>query len=180
MKEQYRKMIGQIMHNKWLIIIVMVGMCLMLLPDFFAAGDKEETKVKQSGIHQNEAYTKQLKTELEAILSEVQGVSHVRAMITLSDSGETYYAQNESDDSRNKTDGGLLEKNQQSSGSLALKNDAGGGQSPVEMKWVMPRISGVLVIAKGVQNPSVRMQVVSAVCAVLDVPKHRVEVLERG
>ena len=60
-----------------------------------------------------------------------------------------------------------------------LKNDAGGGESPVVLKKSRPAVSGVLVIATGAKDAETKNELLNAVRAVLGVKAHRIEVLER-
>jgi len=179
MKFDLQKVFGQIMHTKRLVIILLIGMGLLFLPGLFkqSPSKSQEPAQKQAEINH---YGAELEKRLCNILSTVRGVSRVQVMITLTDNGETYYAQNERSDEHNTSDGALREDERQADGSLALKNDAGGGQSPVVLKTVLPKVSGVLVTAQGVEDQAVRAEVIRAVCAVLDVPSHRVQVLEKG
>lgn len=180
MKLDYKKFLGQIMHTRQLVIILLIGIGLMVLPGLFSRGTEEAAVPQRVEAPDRRAYEKELEERLSAILSTLRGVSQVSVMVTLEDSGETYYAQNESSDLKNTADGTHREDNRQSDGSLALKNDAGGGQSPVKLKTVTPRVSGVLVTAKGVGEAAVQTDVINAVRAVLDVPAHRVQVLEKA
>ncbi len=179
MKFDFQKLFGQIMHTKRLVIILLIGMGLLFLPGLF---DQHLPKTQESEQKQAEVnrYGAELEQRLCNILSTVRGISRVQVMITLTDNGENHYAQNESSDEHNTSDGALREADKQADGSLALKNDAGGGQSPVILKTVLPKVSGVLVTAQGVGDQTVRAEVIRAVCAVLDVPSHRVQVLEKG
>ena len=168
------------MHTKQLVIILLIGIGLMVLPGLLSPRTARETIAKSVEAPERRAYEKELEERLSSILSTLRGVSHVSVMVTLEDSGETYYAQNESSDLKNTADGAHREDNRQSDGSLALKNDAGGGQSPVTLKTATPRVSGVLVTARGVGETGVQADVIHAVRAVLDVPAHRVQVLEKA
>ena len=96
------------------------------------------------------------------------------------DGGETYYARNERVDEKAAEDGGRAERTQAADGSLALKSESGGGESPVLLKQSMPKVLGVLVTARGAGSDPARAQIISAVQAVLNVPVHRVAVLEKA
>ena len=179
MKLDYKKILGKIMHTRQLVIILLVGIGLLVLPGLFRGETQRATMQEKEETSKRLSYERDLEERLGSILSTLRGVSEVSVMITLEDEGEVYYARNESADIKNTTDGMVHEDNRQSDGALALKNDAGGGQSPVKLKNAKPRISGVLVTAKGAGRVSVRTNVINAVRAVLDVPAHRVQVLEK-
>ncbi len=184
MRPDYKKFLGQIMNTRRLVIIFMIGVALIVLPGMLTGRThKTETNklVSQGTTSLDSAtYTKELEKKLADILSTLRNVSDVSVMITLTDGGEAYYARNEKSDSKVTEDGTLQESAAQADGSLALKNESGGGQAPVLLKSGMPRVSGVLVTAKGVESPTVQTNVVNAVRAVLDVAAHRVQVLEKA
>ncbi|MGN1060002.1 MAG: hypothetical protein ACI4QW_06180 [Clostridia bacterium] len=181
MKFDWKKISGQIMNTRGLVIIFMIGIGLLLIPGLLPGKAKQTADAPSVGqVFDRTAYEKELETRLADILSTLRGVTNVSVMITLEDSGETYYARNEKSDEKNTADGSLREDVSQSDASLALKSEAGGGQSPVLLKTGMPRVSGVLVTAKGVGDPAVQADVVGAVRAVLDVAVHRVQVLEKS
>lgn len=181
MKPDIKKIFGQSTNTKPLMIIFMIGVALLLLPNLFGTrSEQSATQSTSTAAIDAAAYEKELEKRLAAILSTVSKVSDVSVMITLTDSGEAYYAQNEKSDTQTTNDGSLKENAAQNDASLALKNESGGAQMPVLLKNDMPRVSGVLVTARGVNDPTVCANVVKAVRAVLDVSAHRVSVLEKA
>ncbi|MBE7047904.1 MAG: hypothetical protein E7393_00825 [Ruminococcaceae bacterium] len=167
------------MNTKQLAIILLIGVGLLLLPNVFQKYEKDITPSNEENLNYA-AYEKELETRLANIVSTIRGVRDVSVMITLDDSGETYYARNEKTDKKQTTDGSLQEDNSQTEGNVALKNQSGGSQTPILLKRSMPKISGVLVTAKGVDNPTVQANVMNGIRAVLDVAAHRIQVLEKS
>ena len=181
MKHSYEKLLGRFMHTKWLVIILLIGIGLLLLPNFLTEKKTSANDVQNvATVFNRQTYETELETRLVNILSTVRGISQVSVMVTLCDSGEIYYAQNETSDEKNTNDGISQELSFEVGGTLALKNDAGGGQSPILLKTQLPEVSGVLITAKGVDDPTIEADVVSAVRAVLDVATHRVKVLPKA
>ena len=150
-----KKFFGQIMNTKILVIIFIVGIGLMMLP---SGGTKEKKEVVEQQIS-GTAYKEEIEKQLKSILSSVKGAGNVEVMVTLEDDGQTIFAADE------KT--------------YVLKNDAGGGESPVVLKKSRPAVSGVLVIATGAKDAETKNELLNAVRAVLGVKAHRIEVLER-
>ena len=54
------------------------------------------------------------------------------------------------------------------------------GEVPVIVKRLKPKVRGVLVVARGVENLKVKALVIEAIQRTLDVPLHRISVLPRG
>ena len=181
MKQYYENFLKRLMHTKWLVIILLIGIGLLILPNLFTGKNSTAKDVPNvSAVFDRKTYETELESRLVDILSTVRGVSQVSVMVTLCDSGEIYYAQNETSDEKNANDGISQELSFESGGTLALKNDAGGGQSPVLLKTQLPKVSGVLVTAKGVDDQSIQADIVSAVRAVFDVAIHRIKVLPKS
>ncbi len=181
MKPDLKHLILKKMNTKGLVIIFIVGVSLLVLPGLFSKpAQPEKTKTQQESSFNCSSYEAELETRLAKILSTVKGISDVSVMITLEDSGENYYAQNEKNDQKSTGEGIAKETSQLHEGSLALKNETGGAQSPVLRKTGMPRISGVLVTAKGVSSPVIESEIINAIRAVFNVPLHRVQVLEKA
>ncbi len=169
--DKIKEFIGQIMNTKVLAIIFIVGIGLLLLP----TGSKETKSVCQSQELGFLEYKEELEGQLTKILSSVKGAGSVEVMITLENTGESYVAADERVESADD------KESQKTTGekTFVLKNDAGGGESPVVLRKNMPSVSGVLVIASGANEAKVRSDLINAVQALLGVKAHRVEVLQR-
>ncbi len=166
-----KKFFGQIMNTKILVIIFIVGIGLMMLP---GGGAKEKKEVVEQQIN-GTAYKEEIEKQLKSILSSVKGAGNVEVMVTLEDDGQTFFAADEKSDSQIK-DGAKQNTGEKT---FVLKNDAGGGESPVVIRKNRPAVSGVLVLASGAKNAEVKNEILNAVRAVLGVKAHRIEVLER-
>lgn len=178
MKLNFKPYLEKITNTKWLVIILLIGIGLLLLPGLFTKSTDPipETPITVS-FSDRKSYEEELEKRLANMLSTVRGISHVSVMITVEDTGEMVYAQSEAFDEKNTSDGSLSEKEQQAEATPTLKNDGGGSQSPILLKTGMPKISGVLITAKGADDPALKANLISAVRAVLNVAPHRVQVL---
>ena len=176
MKEKYEAFLKKITNTKALLVILLLGIGLMLLPGQDKKDGEKATEQPSGTVISTVDYEKKLEKRLSEMLESMEGLSRVRVMITLEDSGEVYYAQDRA--SNEKDSGGTLsDRSTQSDEAFVLKNDSGGGQSPLVLKTKMPRISGVLVTAKGKESVGTVNDITGAVRAVLDVPAHRVKIL---
>ena len=166
-----KKFFGQIMNTKILVIIFIVGIGLMMLP---SGGTKEKKEVVEQQIS-GTAYKEEIEKQLKSILSSVKGAGTVEVMVTLEDDGQTIFAADEKSDSQIEGEA----KQNTDEKTYVLKNDVGGGESPVVLKKSRPAVSGVLVIATGAKDAETKNELLNAVRAVLGVKAHRIEVLER-
>lgn len=179
MKLNFKTYFEKFTNTKGLVIILLIGVGLLILPGLFpkSATPKQEASAATVSFSDRKSYEEELEKRLADMLSTVRGISHVSVMITVEDTGEMVYAQSEAFDEKNTDDGSLTEKQRQSEGYPALKSDGGGSQSPILLKTGMPKISGVFITAKGVDDPALQASIINAVRAVLNVAPHRVQVL---
>jgi stage III sporulation protein AG len=56
----------------------------------------------------------------------------------------------------------------------------GDGQKPVVIKQLKPKVRGVLIVARGVENLRIKAAVIEAIQRTLEVPAHRISVLPKG
>lgn len=177
-EEWFQKYFGKKMNTKVLFLILLLGVMLMILSGTAKKERGKQVEAKSENSFNQMEYTDVLERRLEKALQSVRGAGKVSVMITLADSGQNIYAQDEQ--AEKKLSGSSDNSVSNSSDSaFVLKNDSGGGQSPVLIRNDLPKISGVLVTAEGAGNTEVKSNLLNAVKAVLDVKAHRVQVLCR-
>ncbi len=108
------------------------------------------------------AYKEEIEKQLKSILSSVKGAGNVEVMVTLEDDGQTIFAADEKSDSQIEGEA----KQNTDEKTYVLKNDVGGGESPVVLKKSRPAVSGVLVIATGAKDAETKNELLNAVRAV--------------
>lgn len=126
-----------------------------------------------------------LERRLEAILSAIAGCGEVQVTVTMAAGPEHIYAQNISKQNRtteeqDQSGGNRLTTEVNEDGNLVLLRPVSGGkEEPVLIRSTRPEIAGVLVLAEGAKNPSLREELMRAVETVLAVPAHKVTVLPK-
>lgn len=110
-------------------------------------------------------YARNLESKLENILSNVKGAGNVKVLVTLGSGFEYVYATEET-------------VKQTSSGSTTTTSEVVlvDGQ-PVVVKEIFPTIQGVLVSASGASDVSVKLNLVTAIQTVVDVPNSDITIL---
>lgn len=174
-------------------IVAIIGIIIIIAGSAILGGGKNDDGAieRQYTGNSGEASGKnatdmnQIEEKLKSILSQVQGVGKVDVMITYETTSENVPAY-DTKKNMNRTeekdgDGGTRSIEQEEYDStLAYEESAtGGGKAPVILKELEPKVRGVLVVAEGAENISVRERICSAVSVVLDIPMHKVEVVER-
>jgi stage III sporulation protein AG len=183
--------------KKWhyLILIGCVGAGILLFSSFLTTQEedatsnpltttKSDTKPKPAMKNGMQDYENQFETELSAILSKVVGVSDVSVVVNL-DSTEEEVLQSdtrESEQTTNEADtkGGSRSVNQNNTDKKTSVYRTNQGEQPIIIKRLKPKVRGVLVVARGVENLQVRALVMEAVQRILDVPAYRISILPRG
>ncbi|SDX99630.1 stage III sporulation protein AG [Thermoactinomyces sp. DSM 45892] len=141
-----------------------------------------QAKMSEGTIMQK--YEAEYEQELANILSKVVGVSDVDVVVNL-DSTEEEVIQNETQQNvqtTTETDpkGGTRSTQQNNTNNKTAMYRDGSGEKPLVVKRLKPRVRGVLVVARGVEDLQVKAIVLQAIQRVLDLPIHRIEVLSKG
>lgn len=186
---------------KFLLILLILGVLLMFSSNLFPA-KKEEIPVLKPETGQEspedvptfggkdndnmstiEKYEKAYEQELKAALEEVAGVKDVSIEINLDSSEEKVLEKNivRRSQMTAETDkaGGKRKVNDESMDEKTVIIREGDKETPVVLRTEKPKVRGVLVVAKGVDNIQVKQMVREAVTRMLDVPSHRVSVLPK-
>ncbi len=172
-----------------LIAIVILGVIIILAASvFMKSGDTSDTMKEASSLSSsNEAGNKaqgpnidgqeivaDIEKRLADLLSQVEGAGQVSVMVYADTSSEQVPAYNNEQDTRNdeRNDGKSSEISE--TRELAL----GANETPVILKVVVPQIKGVVVVAEGASDILIKEQLNNAVCTLLGIPEHRVQILK--
>jgi stage III sporulation protein AG len=167
------------------VIIIIAGSTLFKVKGTDASQDEKETFPKTM-VTGNPAVSGESDDEsrLKVLLSQMKGVGNVDVMITYTTSSENVPAydikKNQSGTQEKDSGGGTRNISQEEYDStLAYEDSSDGGKKPVILKEIEPEVKGVLVVAAGADNAEVRERICGSVMVVLDVPAHKVQVVQR-
>lgn len=146
---------------RFVLLILLIGICLMLIPDF--TSKQENTEVP---VHTEET-APSLTQELEAILSQVKGAGKVSVMLSVEEGEHIRY---QTDDTYGGTDTQRHE--------TVLITDKDRAQSGLIQQVNPPRYRGAVIVCKGAQSPAVRLAIVEAVSRVTGLDSSRISILE--
>ncbi|TBL79880.1 stage III sporulation protein AG [Paenibacillus thalictri] len=187
---------------RWLILVGLVGAAFMILNSFIsvkaidpiggesrASPEQQPNKPAFSGSSANKEqskfkeYEEAYESQLRELLTKVVGVGDVEVMVTI-DSTEEISVEHNSKESQQTTN----EKDQHGatrhvtdvtrSGEVVLY-EVSGGKQPLILKTIKPKIRGVVVVARGAENLTVKKMISEAVERGLEVPAHRISILPR-
>jgi len=171
-----------------LILIVVIGLIIILAGSYLAKSNDTEDTMKEEGILpgtekrmvqsgyslEGQEIVADIEKRLSELLSKVEGAGQVSVMVYADTSSEQVPAYNDIQDTRNdeRVDGRSLEVSETRQLALA------GTDEPVILKVIIPQIKGVIVVAEGADDVLVKAQLNNAVCTLLGIPEHRVQILK--
>jgi len=162
-------------HTSSLYVILIIGIVIIVFGGNILSGlGGDKAKSVSSG--ETILPDKELETELIAILSQIQGAGDVDIMITYESTGEKIYAIDISEQSTVSSEDSQSGAGKQNSNIKSDKKTITPSNTPVVAKEVYPKVKGVIVVAQGAGNASVKQNIITAVKAVLDVPDHKISV----
>ncbi|MCR6106421.1 stage III sporulation protein AG [Salipaludibacillus agaradhaerens] len=130
-----------------------------------------------------EEYEAFYEKELTHALEEIVGVSNVTVMVNTTGTSRQIYQTNDSKKEQlteeTDSEGGSRKVTDSSIDEQVVIVRRGENEEPLLVESQKPDISGVLIVANGVDNIQVKTWVVEAVSRVLDIPSHRVSVMPR-
>lgn len=145
------------------------------------AQDVSETKVSIDAVM--EAYEQYYEHMLRDILEAIVGVGEVSVMVNVDATPEQVFEKN----TRKSTQ--LTRESDRQGGSRTVEDTSideevlrimqGSNEDPVVVKTLKPKIRGVVVVARGAENPTIKNWIYDVVSRSLDVPPHRISVVPK-
>lgn len=175
--------------NTRLIWLGLLGVLLLLsggILDNLATQSKDEvpSEVIKSPLLLNSSYEEVLERKLSMILTQVKGAGAVVVHITLENSSIQEHAKNMVKESKviqeKDTSGGIRTTTETKESEQILIGKENGVDRPVIVQEKKPLIKGVLVIAEGAYDSTVKANLTKAVEGGLGVPPYRITVLAQG
>lgn len=155
------KRIQELMKKEKLVVILLFGLLLMIaaLPvkEKKEQAGKEEVQERETMISDAD-WQEKMEKRLTQVLEKVEGVGDTEVFLTCSG-----------------TEKKVVEKDETES---VYEKDARGNQSPYVVQEQYPQVTGVLVAAKGGDNPVVVQNIREAVEALFQVEPHKIKVMK--
>lgn len=142
--------------------------------------DKEEAKVQNQKKVAQEDEKESIESRLKKILSQIDGAGDVDVMVTFESSEELQPAFN-SNSTTEKTEekdaqGGVRTITTSSDNKTMVTSNS---SNPVIIKTTEAKVKGVIVVASGANNPTVKETLYSAVQTSLQISGHQVEIYSK-
>lgn len=171
--------------SQWTILIL-AGILLMVIAIPTGDNKKEEEQIVTSkpaeSTEAKDDYEQKMEIKLEDTLSKIEGAGKVNVMITLEDSGESVVEKDTEKETSdlNETDsagGNRTEKSTRTT-HAAVYSEQNSEKTPFVEKKMTPKIAGVLVVAEGGENTTVKQNISEAVMALFQIDVNRIKVVK--
>lgn len=155
------KLIQELMKKEKLVVILLFGLLLMIaaLPVKEKKDQEMPEEEKESeNTFQEADWQEKMEERLTQVLEQVEGIGDTEVFLTCSG-----------------TEKKVVEKDETES---VYEKDARGNQSPYVVQEQYPQVTGVLIAAKGGDNPVVVQNIREAVQALFQVEPHKIKVMK--
>ena len=164
-KDKINNLISNIFSDKKTRFIVVAIICLILVVSIFISFPGENNNKNESNDLITE-YVNRLETKLSETLSKVEDVGSVSVVITVASGMETVLA--------TKTKTTQTENGVETEETPLIING-----KTVVLREDYPKITGVLIVAQGVNNFAVLSRIQQATMSLLDIELNQIEILSK-
>lgn len=172
-KEMIGKLLDFLKKNKFVILILVVGLILMTIP----SGEKQEKKnlpAQETKSFSEVEYATQMEERLEEILSRVKGAGKVDVMLTLQRGSYTQY-QSDIQIDRSENDG----TTQTGEDKKTVILSEGSAYDTLAVSTVeYPLFQGALIVCSGADSASVKLDLILAVSALTGLSSDHITVVK--
>lgn len=159
-KERAKELITNLSKDKRTLVIILSGLLGIILIAFSGTETKDTEQTASSTETNIYSFTQRHKSELESLLSQIDGVGKVSVMITYESSAETVYGKDEtfSKDSESEK-----------SENEYIILDYGSAENGLILKEIYPKVQGVAVVCQGGDEPTIKNEITSMLMALFDI-----------
>ncbi len=202
MNDIVKKLLG----NKWLLALTAIGLLLLLFGASGGgssppgstnatpvlapaqstaknAGTGVSTATGDTALNAAMAYENYYDRTLTNMLNQIQGISNVMVMVTVASTPINEYGHNSVVTRQNTVQSSSGNRSTTTSQStqttLVTVQNSNGNQLPVVVDEQMPRVTGVLVVAKSSNEVMMESEITNAVQDALGIPSYEITVLMR-
>lgn len=162
---------------KYPLAVLLLGVALLLWParrEGKAAAPEPVPAASEPEEDGGEAYRLRMEQRLEALLSQVEGAGRVRVLLTLKTGPVSAYQTDVLTQERPEGEGKSLSREEKT---VILSRGSAYDELAV-VRTAYPVFQGALVVAEGGGDPNVRLQLSTAVAALLDLGADQITVVK--
>lgn len=158
------------------VAMLVIIIALIFISSFeFGAKPQKTTKVDTKNISAME-YCEVVENRLTSVLENVKGIGSVSVFIMVDSSPTIKYL--EETDIQKKQSGDLSDKQTESIKTTIVMSKNGTITTPVVVVELLPKITGVLIVASGAKDVKFKTMLINITSSVLSVDISKVEVME--
>ncbi len=181
------------MENMVILLIILIITCIAVNKIWNGDKKEDETQTRQNTTtgkqlatqenNSNSENTTDLQSDLERILSNIDGVGKVSVLLTYSESSELVplYDETKSETTTEEADtsgGKRTTTDTNTQKSAIMQENSSGEKSIITQKTVSPKIEGAIITAEGGENANVKTQIIQAVEAATGLATHKIQVFK--
>lgn len=181
------------MENLVILLIILIITCIAVNKIWNGDKKEDETQTRQNTTtgkqlatqenNSNSENTTDLQSNLERILSNIDGVGKVSVLLTYSESSELVplYDETKSETTTEEADtsgGKRTTTDTNTQKSAIMQENSSGEKSIITQKTVSPKIEGAIITAEGGENANVKTQIIQAVEAATGLATHKIQVFK--
>lgn len=156
-------------HFKTAFVVILCFVVVLIFASSFKTNSVKKSVSSNKYSSRAIEYCSVQENRLEQVLKNVKGISNVKVFVMVDESPEIRYVQDKNESSSDSNSSSETE-------TVLVKN--GSVFEPVVVVEILPKIKGVLVIAKGAGNIKTKTMLTNIISSVLCINISNVEVLE--
>lgn len=170
MKESLMSKLEQLIRSKWKypLLVLCLGIILLMMP----SGKEMDAPSSPEPI--SESSLEVDPSELERLLSQVQGAGQVRVLLSMTAGEGTEYVQDAEIQSQSDSSGASSRESRKS----VLVSTGSGVQMPLERQVTAPTYRGAVIVCQGADNPSVRLALTQAVASLTGLGTNQIVIMK--
>ncbi len=165
------KKLKNVKNIEVVIALVFLSIALLIYFSNFSNNSSSESSFNSIEYTSNVDYVTNLKIQMEESLSCIKGVGDVSVVLALSAGSELVIASSTEEKTVTTTSG--LTTTMVNEPIIINKS---GQSEPIVLSEVLPTVLGVIVVAEGADDVRVRLDLITAVKTLLDIPVENIEV----
>ncbi len=160
------------------IIVCIIFIALLILIYFINFSPKTQTTSGENSTTEisftsSSEYVKNLEGKLEEVIGNIQGVENAKVLISVSSGGEVVIANNTEEKTVESSDGKSKNVTVTKTPIIVSEN---GTSKPIVLMEVLPKIQGVIVVAKGADNVKTKLDIYRLVEAIISISSENIQV----
>lgn len=173
------------------VLIIIVIICILVINSIWKPSKTEQNseltetagrKLAQSQTQEENTVQDTTASNLEDILSKIQGVGKVKVLLTYSQTSVTLPMYNENSKQTTTeevdTEGGERKITEEDTQKDVIFQESNGTKMPVTQSIVQPKMEGAIITATGASNIEIKTNIIQAVEAVTGLATHKIQVFE--